>query len=170
MKITLIDAHYTNGETGVQRGKGSYQLEFELEQTQGFCTLLENLSSRCLPQSRPWELPAALLSPLFLTLLLLNHPAFSTDQLSFHIPPIHPISDLLKWLLVSLSLPSSSLLSVSYSELPESQPHWSHGSPFHLVPVLMIQNTEGRFQSLSQCQPFPALASLRSVLRFPNHQ
>ena len=155
---------------GVQRGKGSYPLVFELEQTQGFCTLLENLSSRCLPQSRPWESPVALLSPLFHTLLLVNHPAFSTDQLSFHIPPIHPISDLLKWLLVSLSLPSSSLLSVSYSEVPESQPHWSHDSAFHLVPVLMIQNTEGRFPSLSQCQPFPALASLRSVLRLPKHQ
>ena len=41
------------------------------------------------------------------------------------------------------------------------------GPLFSPSPCIGDSNTEGRFQSLSQCQPFPALASLRSV---PHHQ
>lgn len=155
---------------GSREEKRSYWLVFELERTPGFCTLLENLSSRCLPQSRPWELPGALLSPLFLTLLLLNHPAFSTDQLS----------------LTSTCLPS--IPSQIFCEMAPCKPEppqqfslicvlfWTSRKPAMLItwlpfspsPVWMIQNTEGRLQvSVNASHSYLRLGS---VLRLPNHQ
>lgn len=89
-KSPNISSLHKWGNRGPERKRVTQVSVWAGKNSRDAASLLENLSSRCLPQSRPLEFSGALLLALFHIPVLLNHAAFSPAHVSFDMPPNHP--------------------------------------------------------------------------------